>query len=106
MHVKRRNNILRRVKGFQGGRKKLIKLAKVAETKAGAHAYRDRRVKKRQFRNLWNIQINAAIRPFGMSYSKFMGALKTKNIALNRKMLAALAAEQPVVFESIVKALQ
>ena len=102
MHTKHRRNILKRVKGFGAGRKNLIKLAKTADTRAGAHAYRDRRVKKRTMRALWQIHINAAVRAFDMSYSTFMGGLKKKSIALDRKVLSELAASQPTVFEKIV----
>lgn len=101
-HVKKRRNLMKRVKGFEAGRKKLIKLAKTAETKAGAHAFRDRRIKKRTMRALWQVRINAAVRTLGMSYSKFIGALKTKEVGLDRKVLAEIAATQPKVFEKIV----
>lgn len=103
-HVKRRRNILKKVKGFEGGRKSLLKLAKVAATKAGAYAYRDRRVKKRLARANWQVRINAAVRPLGMSYSVFTGALKKKEIGLDRKVLATIADEFPAVFEKIVAA--
>lgn len=102
-HVKRRANILKRVKGFEGGRKKLLKLAKTADTKAGAHAYRDRKTKKRLTRNLWQVKINAEVRKHGMSYSTFIGALKKHDILLDRKVLAAIAEKHPTVFSSIVK---
>ncbi|MBP9732172.1 MAG: 50S ribosomal protein L20 [Candidatus Magasanikbacteria bacterium] len=102
-HAKRRSNILKRVKGFEGGRKKLLKLAKTADTKAGAHAYRDRRVKKRTTRNLWQVKINAEIRKHGMSYSKFMGALKKNDILLDRKVLSQIAEKHPKMFAAIVK---
>lgn len=93
---------MKRVKGFGGTRKNLIKRAKMADTHAGMHAYRDRRVKKREFRRLWQIRINAAVRPLGLSYSAFMGALKKKNIGLDRKVLSQIAAEFPAVFQNIV----
>ncbi len=102
-HAKRRSNILKRVKGFEGGRKKLLKLAKTADTKAGAHAYRDRRVKKRTTRNLWQVKINAEIRKHGMSYSKFMGALKKNDMVFDRKVLSQIAEKHPKVFAAIVK---
>jgi large subunit ribosomal protein L20 len=101
-HVKRRTNILKRVKGFKYGRKNLIKLAKTAETKAGANAYRDRRNKKREMRKLWTVRINAIVKQAGISYSKFIGALKAKNIELDRKVLSELAAKNPEVFNKIV----
>lgn len=102
-HLKRRRALMKRVKGFGAGRKKLIKIAKTADTRAGMHAYRDRRVKKRDFRKLWQVRINAATRVFDMSYSAFMGALKNKQIGLNRKVLSEVAAEKPAVFKKIVE---
>lgn len=105
-HLKHRKNIIKRVKGFRGRRKRLIKLAKVAGTRAGMHSYRDRRRKKRDFRKLWNIRINAAVRPFGMSYSQFMHGLAVKKIALNRKVLSEIAVKYPAVFQKIVEAVK
>ena len=101
-HLKRRRSLMKRVKGFEAGRKNLIKLAKTAVLKAGVHAYRDRKVKKRNMRGLWNIRVNAAIRAHGISYSKFIFALKQKNILLNRKMLSELGAGHPMIFEALV----
>ena len=101
-HLKRRKNLLKRVKGFEGGQKNLLTRAKTAELKAGAHAYRDRRVKKRSFRALWQVRINAAVREHGMNYSVFMNALKNKHIALNRKVLSEIAAKHPAVFRTII----
>ncbi len=105
-HVKHRKNLMKRVKGFEAGRKNLIKQAKVAATKAGVHAYRDRRVKKRDMRALFQVRINAAVRPLGMSYSKFMSALKAKGMTFNRKVLSEMAAQKPAVFKKIVEAVQ
>ncbi|MBU2542772.1 50S ribosomal protein L20 [Patescibacteria group bacterium] len=102
-HVKKRHNLRKRVKGFEGGRKNLIKVAKTADTKAGAYAYADRRKKKRTMRGLWQVRINAAVRNFGLSYSKFMGGLKKKNITLDRKVLSEIAAQEPKVFAKIVE---
>lgn len=90
-HVKKRRKLLAKAKGFKWGRKKLIKLAKTAVVKAGAHAYADRRKKKRVNRGLWQIKISAFLKANDMSYSKFMGALKAKQIELDRKVLADLA---------------
>ena len=104
-HLKKRRNLLKRVKGFEGGQKNLIKRAKTAELKAGANAYRDRRVKKRTMRGLWQIRINAAVREHGMSYSAFMGALKKKGILLDRKVLSELAHKHPSIFKTIVTSL-
>ena len=101
-HLKKRKALMKRVKGFEGGRRKLIKLAKTADTKAGAHAYRDRRVKKRDMRRLWQVRINAAVRNLGSTYSKFIGDLKAKNVELDRKVLSEIAKDKPEVFEKIV----
>ena len=101
-HLKRRKNILKRVKGFEAGRKNLLKLAKIADTKAGVHAFRDRRRQKRQFRQLWQIRINAVTRELGTNYSKFMGGLKKNKIALDRKVLSQIAAQQPEIFKKLV----
>ena len=105
-HVKRRKNLLAKTKGMKWGRKSKIKVAKIASLKAGAYAYRDRRNKKRTFRRLWQVRINAAIRPLGMSYSKLIHALKEKNVSLDRKILATLAKDYPATFEKIVKNLE
>ncbi len=105
-HVKRRKVILKKTKGFKWGRKNLLKLAKNASTKAGAHAYRDRKVKKRTARQLWQIKINAAARQHETTYGKFMDGLKKAKIELDRKILADLAENNPKVFEAIVKLLK
>ena len=105
-HVKRRKAILKKTKGFKWGRKNLLKLAKNAATKAGAHAYRDRKVKKRTARQLWQIKINAAARQHETTYGKFMDGLKKAKIELDRKVLADLAENNPKVFEAIVKLLK
>lgn len=100
---KRHKKILERAKGFRHGRKNLIKRAKEALLKAGVFAYRDRRAKKRAFRRLWNVKINAAVRPYGFSYSRFIAGLKKAEIALDRKILADLAENHPAEFEKIVE---
>lgn len=102
-HVKRRKNLLAKTKGYRWGRKKKIKLARTAAIKAGAHAYRDRKKKKINFRSLWNIKINAAARQNDLTYSKFMKALKDKKIELDRRSLADLAENEPKIFEALVK---
>lgn len=102
-HVKRRKSLLAKTKGMKWGRKSKIKLAKTAVLKAGAHALRDRRAKKRTFRRLWQVKINAALRPNDMSYSKFMDRLKKAGIAVDRKILANLAEQYPAVFQQIIK---
>jgi len=101
--VKRRKRILKKTKGFKWGRKNKIKLAQTAATKAGAHAYRDRRVKKRTSRALWQIRINAAARQYDMTYSKLIKALKDNKVELDRKVLSDLTANHPKIFETIIK---
>ena len=103
-HVKRRRKIMKAAKGYRQGRKNLLKAAKVAILKAGVYAYRDRKANKRNFRRLYTVRLNAALDPMGVSYSKFIGALKKKNIELDRKILADLALNNPKVFEKIVEA--
>lgn len=103
LHSKRRKNLLKSVKGYKWGRKNKIKLAKVAIVKAGASAYRDRRKKKRDFRALWNIKINAALRARRTTYSRFMGHVKDKNFEIDRKILSQLAQDHPKIFDKIVE---
>ncbi|HPT08289.1 MAG TPA: 50S ribosomal protein L20 [bacterium] len=103
MHVKSRRNLLKKVKGYKWGRKKLIKVAKTAQTKAGAHAFMDRRKKKRTNRGLWQIKINAFVREQGLSYSRFIDALKKNKIELDRKVLADLAVNNKKVLAKIVE---
>ena len=103
MHSKRRKNVLKQTKGFRWGRKKLIKVAKTAVLKAGSYAYRDRRAKKRTARALWQVQLNAAVREHGLSYSKFIAGLKKAKIEMDRKVLASLAQKHPAVFAKIVE---
>ncbi len=101
--TKRRRNVLRQVKGYRFGRSTKEKEAKQAIQKAGTHAFAHRRKKKRVFRALWQIKINAALRPLGFSYSKFMGILTKKNIEIDRKILAEIAEKRPELFEKIVE---
>lgn len=105
-HVARRKHLFKQAKGFRWGRKNTIKLATTAVLKAGVHAYRGRKEKKRTNRALWQVRINAAVRPHGLSYSKFIGQLKKKNIDLDRKVLSELAAKHPAVFDKIVEAVK
>ena len=98
---KRRNKILKLAKGFRGGRSKLFRTAADAVDKALMYAYRDRRVRKRDFRRLWILRINAAVRMNDMSYSKFIHGLKVANIELDRKVLAELAISDPLAFTQI-----
>ncbi len=95
--------ILKMAKGYQGRKRTVFKLAKQAVLKAGQHAYRDRKNKKRDFRNLWIIKINAAVRSFDLSYSEFIKKLSDKNISINRKLLADIAENEPKTFAAIIK---
>lgn len=100
---RRRKKILKAAKGYVGGRRKFYKTAKETVMRARKYAYRDRRVRKRAFRNLWIARINAAVRLNGMTYSVFANGLKKADIQINRKMLAYLAAEDPAGFALIVE---
>jgi large subunit ribosomal protein L20 len=100
---KRREKLLKKVKGFKWKRKSKYRLAKDALHHALEHAYVGRKEKKRRMRTLWQTQIGAALKPFGISYSKFISKLKEKKIELDRKILAELANNHPQVFEKIVK---
>ncbi len=99
---KRRKKILKAAKGYFGRRKNVYKVAKNAIEKGMLYAYRDRKNNKRNFRALWIIRINAAVRMYGMSYSIFMSKIKENNIELNRKVLADLAVNNPKAFKAIV----
>ncbi|MEE2723065.1 MAG: 50S ribosomal protein L20, partial [Bacteroidota bacterium] len=98
----RRKKILKLAKGYFGRRKNVWTVAKNAVEKAMLYAYRDRKTKKRNFRSLWISRINAGARLHGMSYSQFMGKVKSNNIELNRKVLADLAANNPKAFKAVV----
>ncbi|MGD8520539.1 MAG: 50S ribosomal protein L20 [Desulfobacterales bacterium] len=100
---RRRKKVLKLAKGFRGGRSKLYRTAADAVDKALMYAYRDRRVRKRDFRRLWITRINAAARINNISYSKFMHGLKLANVELDRKVLAELAVSDPAGFSQIVK---
>jgi large subunit ribosomal protein L20 len=99
----RRKKILKQAKGYFGRRKNVWTVAKNAVEKAMLYAYRDRRTKKRNFRSLWITRINAGARQHGMSYSQFMGKIKSNNIELNRKVLADLAMNNPEAFKAVVE---
>jgi len=101
--IKRRRNILSKVKGFRFGRKNKEKLANEAISHAGRNSFRDRRAKKRTFRRLWTTKINALVRESGLSYSKFIDALHKNNVEVDRKILAELAVDEPKVFNKIVE---
>ena len=103
---RRRKKVLKAAKGFWGGRSKLITIAKHHVDKGLQYAYRDRKTKKRLFRELWITRINAAVRENGMTYSEFIFELKKKGIVINRKTLAVLAAEQPKEFNAIIEFLK
>jgi large subunit ribosomal protein L20 len=98
---KRRKKVLKLAKGYRGGRSKLFRTATDAVDKALMYAYRDRRTRKRDFRRLWIVRINAAARMNNMSYSKFMHGLKLSGIELDRKVLADLAISDPSGFSQI-----
>ncbi len=100
---KRKKKIIKQAKGYKWGRKSKYRAAKDALKHAWTYAYRDRRAKKRSFRQLWEVRINAACRQEGISYSKFINALKKNKIELDRKTLANLAMNHPEIFSEIVK---
>ena len=98
----RRKKILKRAKGYRGAHSKLLKTAKQQVDHSGVYAYRDRKVRKREFRQLWIARVNAAARAAGLTYSKFMHGLKLANLDVNRKMLAEIAATDDAGFQKIV----
>lgn len=99
----RRRRILKRAKGYRGSRHRLLKTAKQAVDRAGQYAYRDRKVRKRDFRRLWIARINAAVRAHGLTYSRFIKGLKLADIEINRKMLAEIAVSDTTAFSQIVE---
>ena len=101
--LKTRRKILKQVKGFRFSRSKKEKAAYEALQHAGAYSFAHRRDKKGDFRNLWQIRLNAALRTNNISYSKFMGALKKAKIDLNRKVLSEIAAQSPETLKTIVE---
>ena len=101
--TKKRHKILKYTKGFRWGRKSKERAAKEALLHSWTHAFRGRKEKKRDFRQLWNVKINAASRANGIKYSWFIAALKKHNIKLDRKILADLAQNEPKVFQKIVE---
>ena len=102
--LKRRRKTLKYAKGFKWGGKSKERLARERLLHAWSHAFKDRRRKKRDFRRLWQIKINAASRESGMSYSKLIHALKKADIKLDRKVLAELAEKEPMAFKKVVEA--
>lgn len=104
--LKTRRNVLRRVKGFRLGRSTKERMAIEAISHAGAYAFAHRRDKKGEARRVWNVNISYALKEIGLSYSKFIGLLKKKNILLDRKILATLVKESPETFKKIVEMAQ
>jgi large subunit ribosomal protein L20 len=100
---RRRKKVFNRAEGFRGKRKNVWRVAKQAVDRAGEHAYRGRKLKKRDFRRLWIVRINAAARAHGLSYSRFMHGLTKAGIGLDRRALADLAMNHPEVFENLAE---
>lgn len=100
---KRHKRVLKLAKGYRGGKSKLFRTAKEAVNRALAYQYRDRKARKRSFRRLWIVRINAAAREQGLSYSKFINGLNKAGINLNRKMLADMAVKDPAAFAELTK---
>ncbi len=103
---RRRKKVLKQARGYRGAKSKLIRSAMESVDKALQYAYRDRRQKKRDFRRLWIVRINAAARLHGMTYSQFMTGLKRNNVEVNRKILADLAVHDPDAIKSLVELAQ
>jgi large subunit ribosomal protein L20 len=101
--ARRKNKLLKQAKGYYGRRKNTIRMGRQAVEKAGQYAYRDRRVKKRDFRGLWIQRINAGVRQHGLTYSKFMGLLIKSGIELDRKVLSDMAINDAPAFEALVQ---
>lgn len=101
---RRHKKILSKAKGYYGARSRVFRVAKQAVTKAGQYAYRDRRQRKRQFRQLWIARINAAARQNGMSYSRFINGLKKASVEIDRKILADIAVHDKNAFSALVEA--
>ena len=99
----RRKKFLKMASGYRSGRRRLYRSAREAVERALVFAYRDRKVRKREFRSLWIVRINAALRPLGMSYSKFIGGLKKAQVNLDRKVLADLAIVDPQGFAKVAE---
>jgi large subunit ribosomal protein L20 len=100
-HAKHKK-VLKAAKGFYGRRKNTIRTAKAAVDKAAQYAYRDRKRRKRTFRALWIQRLNAAVRPFGLTYSRFISGLDRAGVAVDRKVLSDLAIAEPAAFQAIV----
>lgn len=104
--LKTRKNVLARVKGYRFGRSKKERQAREAIAHAGNHAFAHRRDKKNDFRRLFTVKLNAALRPLGFSYSRFIDTLKKKGVTLDRKVLSQIAHEQPESFKRIVESVK
>ena len=102
----RRKRVIQKAKGYRGRRSKLFRYAKDATMKGQYWSYRDRKTRKRNFRNLWVVRINAAVRSFDMTYSRFIEALKAAKIEIDRKVLADLAVNEPAAFAAIVNSIK
>ena len=100
---RRRNKVLKLAKGYVGGRRKLYRTATETVDRALSFAYRDRKAKKRDFRKLWIVRINAAAREHGLSYSRFISGLKKAEVALDRKVLADIAVSDPAGFAAVAE---
>jgi large subunit ribosomal protein L20 len=98
-----KRRLFKKVKGYVGGRRKLLRTAKETLVRAGAFAFRDRRARKRDFRSLWIIRINAAVRERGLRYSEFIHGLNKAQIQLDRKSLAEMAVNDPAGFDQVVE---
>jgi large subunit ribosomal protein L20 len=103
---RRHRKLIKQAKGYYGARSRNFKAAKDAVWKAGQYAYRDRRQRKRFFRRLWIIRINAAVRQHGLTYSAFIAGLKEKEIELDRKILADMAMNNPTSFAELVSSVK
>ncbi len=103
MTRKRRNKTLKMAKGYWGSKSKHFKMAKQAVMKSGNYAFRDRRSNKRDFRKLWFARISAAVKPYGINYSRFMNGLKKAGIDMNRKMLSEMAIHDATAFAALVE---
>jgi large subunit ribosomal protein L20 len=101
-----KKRLFKRAKGFRGGRGKLLRSVKETLVRAGRYAFRDRRVRKREFRKLWIIRINAAVRERGLRYSEFIHGLGKAGITLDRKTLSEMAVNDPAAFDQVVKEVQ
>ena len=99
---RKKNRLFQKAKGYVGGRRRLLRTVKENLARAGAFAFRDRRVRKREFRKLWIIRINAACRDRGLRYSEFIHGLDKANLGLDRKSLSEMAIQDPAGFDSVV----